>query len=104
MRLRLSVLLACLACAEASVAWGEEGAVGDSLASRSYGGSGMGVANGPVGAKLGEGSLLHASLGADVGYDSNVFYQSKPTSAAVMHVTPAADISNASRDGSAPDA
>jgi hypothetical protein len=64
----------------------------------------MGAANGPYGVKLGEGSLLHASLGADVGYDSNVFYQSTPTSAAVMHVTPAADISNASRDGSAPDA
>jgi hypothetical protein len=61
------------------------------------------MANGPFGVKLGEGSLLHASLGADIGYDSNVFYSSKPTSATVAHVTPAADISNASRDGSAPD-
>jgi hypothetical protein len=63
----------------------------------------MGTANGPVGAKLGEGTLLHASLGADIGYDSNVFYSPNPVSATVMHITPAADISNASRDGSAPD-
>ena len=64
----------------------------------------MGIANGPVGAKLGEGTLLHASLGADIGYDSNVFYESSnPTSATIAHITPAADISNASRDGSAPD-
>jgi Putative beta-barrel porin 2 len=104
MRLRLSAPLICVACGVTSVAWGQEGAVGDSLASRSYGGSGMGVANGPVGAKLGEGTLLHASLGADIGYDSNVFYSANPTSATVAHVTPAADISNASRDGSAPDA
>ncbi|MGA7741868.1 MAG: outer membrane beta-barrel protein [Polyangia bacterium] len=104
MRLRLSALLVCLACGVTSVASGQEVAVGDSLASRSYGSSGMGVANGAFGAKVGEGSLLHASLGADIGYDSNVFYQSNPTSATVMHVTPAADISNASRDGSAPDA
>ena len=79
--------------------------MGDSLAARSYGGGpAMGTANGPFGVKLGEGSLLHASLGADVGYDSNVFFSAKPTSATVAHVTPAADISNASRDGTAPDA
>ena len=78
--------------------------MGDSLAGRSYGGGpAMGTANGPFGVKLGEGSLLHASLGADIGYDSNVFYSSQPISATVAHVTPAADISNASRDGT-PDA
>jgi len=64
----------------------------------------MGMANGPFGLKLGEGSLLHASLGADIGYDSNVFYTQTPISATVAHVTPAVDVSNASRDGSAPDA
>jgi len=70
----------------------------------SYGLQGMSPRNGPVGAKLGEGTLLHAALGADVGYDSNVFYEhDSPKAAAVAHVTPALDISNGERDGTAPD-
>ncbi|MGB8297099.1 MAG: hypothetical protein WCG85_16850, partial [Polyangia bacterium] len=70
----------------------------------SYGLQGISPRNGPVGAKLGEGTLLHAALGADIGYDSNVFYeQYSPHAAAVAHVTPALDISNGERDGSAPD-
>jgi len=53
---------------------------------------------------LGEGALFHAALGADVGYDSNVFYNDQDkVSAAVAHVTPAVDLSNGERDGSMPD-
>ena len=106
MRLRLSVPLVCLACGVTSVAWGQTGmtsASGPTLESMSYGFQGIGPHNGPVGAKLGEGTLLHAALGADVGYDSNVFYQHTPTSATVAHVTPALDLSNGERDGSVPD-
>jgi hypothetical protein len=69
----------------------------------SYGLQGVSPNNGPGGARLGEGALLHAALGADIGYDSNVFYQQTPTSAAVVHVTPAVDINNGERDGSVPD-
>ena len=104
MRLRLSALLVCFTCGATSVAWGEESDSGPNLEARSYGGTAMGMANGPFGLKLGEGSLLHASLAADIGYDSNVFYTQTPISATVAHVTPAVDVSNASRDGSAPDA
>jgi hypothetical protein len=78
-------------------------ATAPSLESMSYGLQGISPHNGPVGAKLGEGTLLHAALGADIGYDSNVFYSQNPTSATVAHVTPAIDISNAERDGSVPD-
>jgi hypothetical protein len=79
-------------------------ATGPNLETMSYGGlQGISPRNGPVGAKLGEGTLLHAALGADIGYDSNVFYSTTPTSATVAHVMPAVDISNASRDGSVPD-
>ena len=106
MRLRLSVLLACLACGVTSVAWAQvmTSASGPSLESMSYGLQGISPRNGPVGAKLGESTLLHAALGADIGYDSNVFYEHySPHGAAVAHVTPALDISNGERDGTAPD-
>jgi hypothetical protein len=78
-------------------------ATGPNLESMSYGLGGISPRSGPMGAKLGEGSLLHAALGADVGYDSNVFYSHTPTSATVAHVTPALDLSNGERDGSVPD-
>jgi hypothetical protein len=76
---------------------------GPNLESMSYGLAGISPRNGPVGAKLGESTLLHAAVGADVGYDSNVFYSPTPTAAAVAHVTPALDLSNGERDGSMPD-
>jgi hypothetical protein len=77
---------------------------GPSLETMSYGLQGISPRNGPVGAKLGESTLLHAALGADIGYDSNVFYEHySPHAAAVAHVTPALDISNGERDGTAPD-
>jgi hypothetical protein len=105
MKLRLSALLACVACGVTSVAWAQmmTSATGPNLESMSYGLAGISPHNGPVGAKLGEGALFHAALGADVGYDSNVFYQQTPTGAAVAHVTPAVDLSNGERDGSMPD-
>ena len=79
-------------------------ASGPSLETMSYGLQGISPRNGPVGAKLGESTLLHAALGADIGYDSNVFYEHySPHGAAVAHVTPALDISNGERDGTAPD-
>jgi hypothetical protein len=77
---------------------------GPGLETMSYGLQGISPRNGPVGAKLGESTLLHAALGADIGYDSNVFYEhDSPHAAAVAHVTPALDISNGERDGTAPD-
>jgi len=78
-------------------------ATGPNLESMSYGLGGISPRSGPIGARLGESSLLHAALGADVGYDSNVFYSHTPTSATVAHVTPALDLSNGERDGSMPD-
>jgi hypothetical protein len=78
-------------------------ATGPNLESMSYGLGGISPRSGPIGARLGESSLLHAALGADVGYDSNVFYSQTPTSATVAHVTPALDLSNGERDGSMPD-
>jgi hypothetical protein len=77
---------------------------GPTLETMSYGLQGISPHNGPIGAKLGEGALLHLALGADIGYDSNVFYEHySPTGAAVAHVTPAVDLSNGERDGSVPD-
>src|SRR5512140_1207239 len=56
------------------------------------------------GLKLGESAMLHASLSADVGYDTNVLYtpSSDAKPAAVLHVSPRLEINNAERDGSRP--
>jgi hypothetical protein len=78
-------------------------AQGPNLESLSYGSRGINPRSGSGGAKLGESTLFHASLGAEVGYDSNVFYSKDAKSAGVARVTPAVDISNAERDGSLPD-
>ena len=105
MRLRLSALVVSFVCGATSVAWAQvmTSASGPTLETMSYGLQGISPHNGPIGAKLGEGALLHLALGADIGYDSNVFYQQTPTGAAVAHVTPAIDLSNGERDGSVPD-
>jgi hypothetical protein len=68
------------------------------------------------GLKLGEGAILHAAIFADIGYDSNVFFATPPTTTAadgsvtsasvkdapVLHITPRLEITNAERDGSIP--
>jgi hypothetical protein len=56
------------------------------------------------GLKLGEDAILHAGVLADVGYDSNVFFSNSSNSegAAVLHITPKLEITNAERDGSIP--
>jgi hypothetical protein len=71
----------------------------------SYGLQGISPRNGPIGAKLGESTLLHAGIGAEVGYDSNVFYSRSDSKkgSGVARVTPAVNISNAERDGTLPD-
>ncbi len=108
MRLRLSALLVFSACGVTSVAWGQapmSSTVGPNLESMSYGLQGISPRNGPVGAKLGDSALLHAGIGAEVGYDSNVFYSPSGTrkGSGVARVTPALNISNAERDGTLPD-
>jgi hypothetical protein len=107
MRLRISALLVFFACGATSVAWGQAltSVSGPNLESMSYGLQGISPHNGPGGAKLGESTLLHAGIGAEVGYDSNVFYSpaGNRKGSGVVRVTPAIDISNAERDGTVPD-
>lgn len=54
------------------------------------------------GLSLGKSAIMHAALFADVGYDTNVYYSGTPTSAAVLHLIPRLEITNASRDGHIP--
>jgi hypothetical protein len=56
------------------------------------------------GLKVGDGSILHAGLFADLGYDSNVFYTTSgsDTTSPVLHITPRLELTNAERDGSVP--
>lgn len=57
------------------------------------------------GLKLGEGTILHAGVFGDIGYDSNVFYGSSSTGekpSPVLHITPRLELTNAERDGTQP--
>jgi len=55
------------------------------------------------GAKLSESAVLHVGLGAEAGYDSNVFFQkNNPVSSPVVRVIPFIQITNASRGGAQP--
>jgi hypothetical protein len=61
----------------------------------------------PTGINLAEGVLLHVGLGAEAGYDSNVFYGSSSIPGAVigsgiLRVSGFGEISNASRTGAVP--
>ena len=105
MRLRLSALLVCFACGVTSVAWGQAltSIQGPNLETMSYGLQGISPRNGPVGAKLGESTLLHLGIGAEVGYDSNVYYSPDRKASPIARVTPALNLSNAERDGTLPD-
>ncbi len=56
-----------------------------------------------TGVKLSDDSVLHVGVGAEAGYDTNVFYSdTAPVSAPLMRVTPFAEITNATRGGAAP--
>jgi hypothetical protein len=55
-----------------------------------------------TGIQLSEGVLLHAGVGAEFGYDSNVYYDPyNPISSAIIRVLPYAELTNASRNGPA---
>jgi hypothetical protein len=55
------------------------------------------------GLQLGNGSLLHLGIGAEGGYDTNIFYNDADrVSATVLRVTPFLDLSNATRSGEVP--
>lgn len=55
------------------------------------------------GVRLGDGALLHAGVGVEAGYDSNVFYNDSDRAAsAVLRVTPFMELTNTSRNGEVP--
>jgi hypothetical protein len=110
MRLRPLALAFSLAFGASVPAWAQlqltsSRSTGPALETLSMGGgrslSARGLASG---LKLGEGTILHAGLFADIGYDSNVFYgtSGSDTTSPVLHVTPHLELTNAERDGSVP--
>jgi len=61
----------------------------------------------PTGINLGEGVLMHVGVGAEAGYDSNVFYGSSSaaapvTGSGIIRTTGFVEINNGSRAGAAP--
>ncbi|MBN2575127.1 MAG: hypothetical protein JXP73_11250 [Deltaproteobacteria bacterium] len=108
MRFRPLALAFGAAFAASPAAWAQLQLVssqGPSLESLSIGmGRQLSTKGLATGLKLGEAAILHASLFADVGYDTNVFYGTsdgtKP--APVLHLGPRLEITNAERDGSIP--
>lgn len=53
-----------------------------------------------TGVQIGEGTLLHVGVGAEAGYDTNVFYaNTDPKGSGIIRVLPYAEITNATRNG-----
>jgi hypothetical protein len=110
MRLRPLVLALSLALAASSTAWAQmqltsTASAGPALETMSMGGGRSLTTRGLAsGLKLGEGTILHAGVFADIGWDSNVFYgtSGSDTTSPVLHVTPRLELTNAERDGSIP--
>jgi hypothetical protein len=56
-----------------------------------------------TGVRLSEDSILHFGVGAEAGYDSNVFYDDRDRiSSPILRVTPSVEITNTTRDGAVP--
>lgn len=57
-----------------------------------------------TGFRISDSSVLHLGIGAEAGYDSNVFFEPAETATAspILRVTPALQITNATRDGAIP--
>lgn len=107
MRLRPLALAFCVTFAASPVAWAQmqlTSSTAPALESMSLGAGRQLVTKGLAsGLKLSDGATLHAGLFADVGYDSNVFYDNEtPKTSPVMHITPRLEITNAERDGTIP--
>lgn len=58
-----------------------------------------------TGVKVGEGVLMHAGIGAEAGWDSNVFYASadNAVSSPIVRVVPFIELTNGGRGGTTPD-
>jgi hypothetical protein len=62
----------------------------------------MGAPQGDIGVKVSESSILHVSVTAEGGYDTNVFYNdSARVQSAVFRVIPSLQLTNAGRNGEA---
>jgi hypothetical protein len=107
MRLRPLVLALGVAFATSPVAWAQMQLTSSSapaLESMSLGAGRQLTTKGLTsGLKLDDGAILHAALFADIGYDSNVFYNNTTqTTSPVLHIAPKLEITNAERDGTIP--
>src|SRR6185369_7155092 len=59
--------------------------------------------NSETGVQVSDGVLLHLGIGAEAGYDSNVFYQASGEQASpILRVLPFAELTNATRTGVVP--
>jgi hypothetical protein len=105
MRLRTLFYLILTCFVATKSAWGQASATGPTV-DVAVGYQGLparipGAA--PGGVQLSEGTLLHAGVGAEAGYDSNVFYNDTGArSAAVLRILPFVELTNAARNGAIP--
>jgi len=101
MNRRLALTIAVLALLSARRAAAQEMSIGyQGLPYKATGES-------PTGINLGEGVLMHVGLGAEAGYDSNVFYGSSSIPGAVigsgiLRFSGYGEVTNASRNGTVP--
>lgn len=95
-------LLACLSLVTASRL--AEANVGGAEVTIGYGGLPNRAAEGATtGVQISDGVLMHVGIGAEVGYDSNVFYKEvDPTGSPIMRILPWVELTNGTRTGAAP--
>jgi hypothetical protein len=94
MNRRLALGTGLTALLVASVASAQEVTIGyQGLPYRASGESNTGI-------QVSESALLHVGIGAEAGYDTNVFYDNvNPKASGIIRVLPYADLSNATRTG-----
>src|SRR6185369_1932870 len=98
-RLTLIISLGALFAMRAAIADAQEVSIGYQGLPYKYAGS----ENTTTGIQVSDGVLMHVGIGAEAGYDSNVFYQDTATvGSPIFRVTPYVDVTNATRTGVAP--
>src|SRR5581483_2308582 len=100
LRIPFYVSLTCLVAA--GTAWGQS-ATGPS-ADASIGAQGLATRSTATGGvQLSDAALLHTGIGAEAGYDSNVFYsENNAQGSAMLRLVPFLELTNASRTGAIP--
>src|SRR5882724_217642 len=102
MTLRISFYVSLTCLLVAGTAWGQSSTAPSTDAS--IGAQPLPVRSASTGGlQLSDAALLHAGIGAEAGYDSNVFYSdTNAQGSPILRIVPFLELTNATRTGAAP--